>query len=283
MKKYFYLSAMLFLLGFSASAFSMTVTSYDSAQNMANALVGDGITISNPVYTGASLASGYFSGGNAAGIGIESGILLTSGYASNVNGTSNTSGSITGNNNLPGDTDLNSLISGTTYDAAILEFDFSLNTGNAAYFNYVFGSDEYNEYVGSSFNDVFGFFFGNEKENIALIPGTDTPVAINNVNNGSYPSYYNDNADSPYPYSFEYDGFTDVLTASIFDLTPGETYSLKLAIADTSDYVLDSGVFLQGGSFGDTPPSQVPEPATTILLLSGLAGLVGFRKRFLKE
>ncbi|MBA2882892.1 hypothetical protein HNR65_003247 [Desulfosalsimonas propionicica] len=280
MKKLLFFPVFFSLVFLSTSSFAMSVTAFDSATNLANNLVGEGITISNPTYTGAEDASGYFSGGLAAGIGIDSGILLTSGFASNLDGNSNTSGSITGVNYMPGDTDLNNLVSpNSTNDAAILEFDFSLTTGNSAFFNYVFGSDEYNEYVNSSFNDVFGFFF--EGENIALIPGTDTPVAINNVNNGLNSSYYNDNADTPYPYSFEYDGFTDVLTASISNLTPGDSYHLKLAIADTSDSILDSGVFLQGGSFGDTPPNQVPEPATAILLLTGLAGVAGFRKKFM--
>jgi hypothetical protein len=153
--------AAILLLGLSGPALSMDITPFDSAENLAESLIGtEDVTISNVSYTGAEEASGYFTGGSAAGIGIESGIVLTSGFASNLQGTSNTSDGITGANGLPGDALLDTLIPGfTTYDATILSFEFTLSAGNALYFEYVFGSDEYNEYVASQFNDVFGFFF----------------------------------------------------------------------------------------------------------------------------
>ena len=269
-----------------SSASAMTITPMDSATNMANAILGSGVTISNATYTGATVASGYFSGGTAAGIGIDTGIVLTSGYASHLNGTSNTSDGITGANGVAGDADLNGLIPGyTTYDATVLEFDFAIGaltpgalTGGA-YFQYVFGSEEYNEYVGSSFNDVFGFFM--DHVNHALIPGTTTPVAINNVNNGSYPGYYNDNdpSDTSVPFAFEYDGFTNVFQCSFPNLIVGDTYHVKLAIADAGDYILDSGVFLKGSSFSNEPEPEIPEPATMLLMGTGLFGLIAARRR----
>src|SRR5690606_1780277 len=75
----------------------------------------------------------------------------------------------------------------------ILEFDFVPN-GDSLMFRYVFASKEYPGYTCSSFNDAFGFFisgpgingpFSNNAINIALIPGTDVPVAINTLNSGT--------------------------------------------------------------------------------------------------
>lgn len=274
-----FLFVFLLCFMFSLNAGAVTVTPFDNSDNMAQALLGTGITITGTSYTGASGASGYFSDGFSSGLQIDKGILLTSGFASNANGNSNTSDGITGDNGLPGSTLLNTLIPGyTTYDATILSIDFQ-SAGENAYFNYVFASDEYNEYVNSSYNDVFGFFMNDI--NYALIPGTDTPVSINNVNNFSNSSYYfdNDNNDNPGAFNFEYDGFTSMFTVSINGLTPGETYNLKLAIADAGDNVLDSGVFIQGGSFSNTT-DPVPEPSTFILFGLGILGFCSMiRKR----
>ncbi len=277
MKQFSILLCIMAIIGFSTPAFSITITSMDSAEGLAQSLVGSGITISNISFTGTNVAAGYFSGGEAAGIGIEDGVVLTTGFASNLDGTTNTEDGITGENHVAGDSDLDELIPGTTLDATVLSFDF-VSQGDAAYFNYVFGSEEYNEYVNEGFNDVFGFFV-NDK-NYALIPGTDdVAVSINNINNNSYSEYYHDNdlSDVNPTLPFEYDGFTDVFMASITGLTAGETYNIKLAIGDVGDSLLDSGVFLQAGSFSDKP--AVPEPATMLLLGSGLIGLAVFGRK----
>jgi len=263
----------VFTVGMASGAFAMDITAYDNAANMAAAIGGSGITISNATYSGANAAAGYFTNGDV--IGIKSGIVLTSGFASNLQGTTNTSDGITGNNGLGGSAALNALIPGyTTHDATTLAFDFEFagGAGGNAYFNFVFGSDEYNEYVGSSYNDVFGFFL--DGANVAKIPGTSTNISINNVNNGANASYYNDN-DSNGAFAFEYDGFTDVFTIAMEGLSDG-THHMELSIADAGDWILDSGVFIQGKSFADNP---VPEPATMLLFGTGLAGLVGARLR----
>ena len=137
-----------------------------TATDMVNTLLGGGISASNVVYTGANNSSGQFSGGTGI-IGFENGILLTSGSTANVIGP-NTSGSATTSNGLAGNATLNGLVPGyTTHDASILSFDF-VPTGSFVQFSYVFSSEEYNEWVGSSFNDVFGFFVNGV--NYALIP-----------------------------------------------------------------------------------------------------------------
>jgi len=222
--------------------------------DLANALMaGGGITISNVVYSGADVAAGKFNGDTGI-IGFEEGIILSSGNITNVIGP-NTVDGITLDNGMPGDVDLDTLIPGyTTNDAAVLEFDFVPNS-NVVTFEYVFGSEEYNEYVDTAYNDVFGFFINGV--NYALIPATITPVSINNVNGGNpygtnltNPAYYrnNDLDDGGGSIDTELDGLTVVLSLTA-NVNKGQTNHIKLAIADAGDYILDSDVFIRAKSF----------------------------------
>jgi PEP-CTERM motif len=259
-------------------AFALSVTPNDSGTALASTIGGSGIAISNVTYNGATGASGTFTGGLASGIGIDTGIIMTSGKAVTAVGPNNSTGAGT-NNGTPGSAALDALIPGfSTHDAATLSFDFT-SAGGDLFFKYVFGSEEYNEFVGSSFNDVFAFFL--DGVNIAIIPGSaNIPVSINNLNCGNpfgtannFCSLYNNNDTSAF--NLQYDGFTDVLTASAIGLSAG-THTLSFAIADAGDSILDSGVFIQAGSVSDKPPDQppgVPEPGTLGLALMGLLGL----------
>jgi len=250
-----------------------------TAADLANTLLGSGINISNVRYTGADLAAGTFTGGTGI-IGFEEGIILSTGRIDHVIGP-NLLPDISWENNMPGDDDLDEILRryasnepiqmmewpedefefNRTYDAAILEFDF-VPQGNIVQFEYVFSSDEYNEFVGSQFNDVFGFFLNGE--NIAIIPGTaDTPVAINYVNLIRNSGYYrnNDIHDGQHPpavaINTEMDGLTTVLTATA-QVNRGVTNTIKIAIADVGDDIYDSNVFIRATSFEASSPELTP-------------------------
>lgn len=226
-----------------------------TANEMVEAIVGTGVSYSNAVLNCADVGSGTFSNSSATILQMDGGIILTSGSTSNAAGPNNASGT-THNAGMSGDTDLNAIANGSTNDACILEFDFIPQADNIE-FKYVFGSEEYEEYFCSSYNDVFGFFItgpnpngGNyNNQNVALLPN-GTVVSINNVgpnacngvNNSSYYNNYDNGSD------IEYDGYLDKLTATL-TLVAGESYHIKLAIADVGDSVLDSGVFIEVGSF----------------------------------
>lgn len=237
-----------------------------TATDLAQALIGGGVIVSNVTYTGNNAAAGLFSGGISEGLGIESGVLLSCGDIADAAGPNNTE-QITTEFDTPGDPDLEGLIPGfETNDAAVLEFDF-IGAGGTFTFEYVFASEEYNEFVDSPFNDVFGFFL--DGQNIALLPGTNIVVSINNVNNDSNSQFYNDNSlddlGDPTPFLTQADGFTVVLQAT-GTISPG-SHHIKLAIADASDEALDSWVFLKAESFvsGDSDVaveiSDSPDPA----------------------
>ena len=230
--------------------------------DLANLLAGTGLSISNVSYTGAEVAAGTFTGGTGI-VGFEQGIILSSGSVANVVGPNNDD-SVSQSNNTPGDPDLNTIVAPrTTNDAAVLEFDFVPSTSTLT-FSYVFASDEYNEFVNSNFNDVFAFFVNGT--NCATVNGQ--PVSINTINNGNplgtnatNPQLYrnNDPSDGGGGIDTEMDGLTVVLVCSA-SVNAGATNHMKLAIADTSDRIYDTNVFLQAGSFvgGPTPVPTTP-------------------------
>ncbi len=246
----------------------LNVTVNHNATALLNVLLGQGVTVSNVTATGLQSnngnvwAAGIFSQGDAAGIGIDSGIILTSGSALLAMGPNNSSGACSDNGN-PGDPDLTALAGTGTNDACILEFDF-IPMYDTISFRYVFGSDEYHQYV-NSINDVFAFFITGQnpaggnyvKQNIALIPVVNQVVSINTINFGPGPdcphgegclncNYLIDNCESNK--GIQYDAYTVVMTAMAL-VVPCTSYHLKIAIADAVDGVLDSGVFLEAGSF----------------------------------
>jgi hypothetical protein len=254
-----------------------------SAAQLAQSLVGPGVTISNVTFTGSPWAAGTFTGGTGI-LGFGTGVVLSNGAVSNVIGP-NCSTGITQSNATPGDTDLSNLIGQITNDASVLEFDF-VPTSPTISFQYVFASDEYQDFV-FDFNDVFAFFLGPEgsSKDIALIPGTNTIVSINNVNNGSTdqlnlsippvnPQFYVNNdfqftTTNIAPFNTEMDGMTVVLTATA-QVTPGQTNHIKLAVADAIDTVLDSNVFIKAGSLTSSVVSF--SPASLAFGNSGIDG-----------
>ena len=147
---------------------------------------------------------------------------------------------------MAGDADLDTLFPFpyNTYDATVLEFDF-VPTTNVIKIQYVFSSDEYNEFANSNFNDVFGFFVNGK--NIAKLPDTAN-VTINNINLNHHPEYFRNNErPGPCPINTEMDGLTTVIT-SMVSVTPGRLNHMKIAIADAGDYYYDSNVFITATS-----------------------------------
>ena len=238
----------------------LQVTSEITPEEMVEMLIGTGLEFSNVVFTGAEISRGSFWGG-PGNIGVTNGIILTSGSVYLAPGPDTTE-SAQYNNSGDGDDDLAILGGGNSYDACVLEFDF-IPYYDHMWFQFVFGSEEYPEFVNTGFNDVFGFFlsgpgisgpYSNNSVNIALIPGTEVPVSIDNVNSENNSEYYVEN-DSDF---IQYDGFTTVLTAES-DVEPFGTYHIKLAIADILDHVFDSGVMLQANSFCSGPSTGTEE------------------------
>jgi len=250
---------------------SLVVTPVDNvvttAIDLVETILGPDVASYNVTFFAAEIdavngSAGLFQGGTDAGIGIEEGIMLSSGYIRHAIGPNSTS-EVSVNMGNAGDADLSALVGGNTYDATVLQFDFVPNF-DQLYIQYVLGSDEYNEWLG--YNDVFGFFLNGS--NIALIPSTTTPVSISNINPFTNPAYFKNNDTPPYPYCNEMDGMTIVMTAT-GNVNEGVSNTIKLAVSDAYDAVLDTFVFIKGESFSGVDP-EVPVSNWALFIGIGL-------------
>jgi hypothetical protein len=239
----------------SLPAFGITTKSVAdglTATQVVSILSGSGATITNVKITGSNSAIGSFAEGGA--LGIPSGVVLSTGNISDATGANNSesTGASLGTEGHPA---LDAIVDPfKTHDAIVIEFDV-VTVSPTFVIRYVFASEEYREWVDSEFNDVFAFFV--DGGNIALTPGTSVPVTVNTINHNVNTGLYHDNEGGT---ETEFDGYTTPLLA-IAVVEPNVSHRVRIAIADASDTLLDSAVFIaQGGISGSLiAPIIVPE------------------------
>jgi gliding motility-associated-like protein len=172
-----------------------------------------------------------------------------------------------GNPNLswPGDDDLDELLvennpfdDNGTHNATALEFDF-VPLINKFEFEFLFAAEEYGQSQ-CSFHDAFAFILTDEdgnSQNLAVIPNTSIPVSVGTIRDAQFNAgCSSENVDYFGQYSYNqplaaainFRGQTVPMKASAI-VVPGQTYHIKLVIADYSDFVYNSAVFLGGGTF----------------------------------
>ena len=252
-----------------SSSFPIEPITEDLDDALNQFLFGSGVTAgeasSTPLF---NHTIGSFTGG-AAYVGLDSGLVLCTGAIDGIFfvGEDDDEDLLSVANSVPpliGQSFSLSIV----YDIAEVSFDF-IALGDSLSFDFVFASEEYPNFVNSSFNDVFAFFlagpgltgpyaapseYPNGAINIAVLPGSDPPlpITVSSVNDQTNSEYYIANpsiipTENPWPSVFG--GFTTVLTAYANGLIPGETYHIRLAIADGQDMALSSAILLGAGSF----------------------------------
>ena len=226
---------------------------------------------------------GYFTRGNSD-FPFEEGIILSTGIAVEAEGPNNNVENGLGLLTWSGDEDLKSILDQTngdhhpTFNATGFQFDF-IPEGDTLVFDFIFASEEYeNNYeCSTSYRDGFVFLikgpgipndsgapFGGS--NIAAIPnsnniavntgsvhtdldGIGNPFRCGNEQLGVnfFPELYISNSGVNNTNVVQFDGYTTILNTET-EVEPGETYTIKIVIADRGDERLDSAVFIRGFS-----------------------------------
>jgi gliding motility-associated-like protein len=260
----------------------IAVTTTNNVNLLLQKFVGSGVTTMNPVLNcWDPLHSGTFDAIGPTNLGLPGGIILSTGFVADLSGPESqgvNSNAVFGQGSSP----ILSAISGvSTHGSCIMEFDFTadIDTISDMHFDFVFGSEEYDTWACTQYADVFAFIISGPgitgNQNIAVVPGTTIPISINSINGNLNPGPLCTNMGPGSPFNALFvsnnggttialNGFSVVLTAVATPIQPCDTYHMWLGIANGSDAILQSAVFLKENSF------TVDSTATD------LAGLVGF-------
>ncbi|MEQ6123962.1 choice-of-anchor L domain-containing protein [Pseudotenacibaculum sp. MALMAid0570] len=275
----------------SSQTISVDDTGY-SAQQLVDLLLSTSCATNSNISISSNQSVAYFNG-NGSTFPISEGIIIRSGLASN------TAGIYTGNGldsqvTTNGDADLQAISdqsgqSATITDAAFLQFDF-VPSSTSFSFDFLFASNEYGEWQ-CGFSDVFAFLLTDLNTgvttNLAIIPGTTTPISVRDIRDNQYnlscnsvnPELFSTyNVNDPANSALNMRGHTVVLNASS-SVIPNNPYRIKLVIGDYNDSDFDSAVFIEAGSFNtalDIGPDQELCDGDDIFLDSGYTNTTDF-------
>ncbi len=263
----------------------------NQADALAQTIFGAGVTINSASYTGAASQAATFSGAldgaGSAFLGFDSGVIFSTGNANGIVGTTaagNFGTNITDPGATDGDPDFNSLENGiSTFDASFLEANITSTTGVLT-LQFVFGSDEYNEYVYAGFNDSIGIWINGvnyavttdgQQVGIDTINSAGTinptstqsadskdPNSTHDPNDGIYESANQSLHVTRTTEPTQMDGYTTTLSVNI-NLQIGVATDIKIGIADTGDAIYDSWLIVREDSFESVLAAFEDEVVTT--------------------
>lgn len=251
-----------------ATAQYITVDDTKTAQQLVeNILVNSScatvsnFTVNGDTFTSGKNSYGYFNAGTST-FPFAEGVVLNTWSADKTIGPFIAGNNGGGSQSWSGDADLNQALGINSVNATSLEFDFTPLT-NFISFNYIFASNEYQGNFPCNYSDGFAFLIkvkGSTAnyQNLALVPGTTTPVSSVNVR----PAIPASGAQGGCPAlnQIYFNGFNTAANATNFGgqtvvmnaqstVVAGTTYHIKLVMADDQTRFFDSAVFLQAGSF----------------------------------
>ncbi len=252
------------LLCMSANAQQISIDdSFTAQQLVENNLVQGCVEVTNITSTVNGSVNGFSSFGYFESAGssfpFSNGIMLSTGSAASAGNTENTNPLNEGTTAWTTDPDLEAALGiNNTLNATSIQFDF-ISTSSTVQFNYILASEEYFAEYPCLYSDGFAFLIreagsGNPYQNIAMVPGTNTPVNTNTIHDeivGFCPAENNAYFEGYNIGDTNFNGRTTILTASA-NILPNVEYNIKLIIADQTDRNFDTAVFIEGNSFTDS-------------------------------
>lgn len=217
------------------------------ATSLANLLADNGIQVVGASIGGGGQAARFASPDDGAWF--RNGVVLSSGFADGAPGPNDATG-FSGTLGTAGSPAIEAIVGSPTYDASSLRIDF-VPSASQIEIDWQFGSDEYTEYVNSAYNDA-GVILVNGANCAVVGSGfSNVPATVNAVNPGSNASQYLPNEAGQL--NIQADGLTKGQRC-LASVTPGVVNTMIIEVADTSDQILDSWMFIQANSF-DSPPA----------------------------
>ncbi len=231
----------------------LPINRFATAEQMAQTIFGDGVTIVNATYTGDRDSSGIYTDGDAIAPGVtpsDTGVLFSTGdlrgFTNNNAAQSNLNANTTTNSSGPNDVaDFNAAAGARTFDASFLDVDF-IPTGDVMTMQFVFASEEFPEFQNAQFQDFVGVWINGNFVELGIGDGDVDP---NNLNSGSASNLFVDNTADQF--NTEMDGFTMTLTLTI-PVNSGDVNSIRIGIADVADNNFDSTLLIAADSLQTT-------------------------------
>jgi hypothetical protein len=231
-----------------ATGAELTYNTAATAVQMANAIFGDGVTVTGATYTGATASKAIYTNGQLSP-GVTpgtTGVILSTGNAADFtqssgdpNRNAGTSTDTTGTN---GNAQFNAIAGTSTFDASWLNVDF-IPTGNVLTMKFVISSEEYPEYVTQTYNDVVGVWINGTHVPISVGTGVS---GVTNLNGATQPNLYVSNNTGDL-YNTEMDGFTITLSL-VIPVKAGVVNSIRIGVADAGDAQYDTNLLIAGDS-----------------------------------
>ena len=226
------------------------------AEQMAQTIFGEGVTILDASYTGDNGSSGIYSNGDSISPGVmpsDTGVMFSTG---NLGGFTNStpwwfpdsnqsSSTTTSSSGLDGVEQFEIAAGAPTFDASFLDVDF-VPTGDVMTMQFVFASEEFPEFATGAFQDFVGVWINGTQVELGVGDGDVDP---NNLNAGSNANLFIDNTSDQF--NTEMDGFTVTMTLTI-PVNSGDTNSIRIGIADVTDNRYDSTLMIAADSVQTT-------------------------------